>query len=382
MVQMNNLPKTLLLVLVACLPLVAAAQRPAAKVAEWQGTVDLVLGTEDDEHATFSFVTGLALLADGRLVVADWDERRVHVYTATGRHLFDIGGEGGGPGEFRKPCCMRMLGDGTLLIGDPQANRYNRYRVGPDRALSIGTLTMRGGVMIDPHGAAPTRMSANRFARLMTVMGDCRSEFAVEQIDSLGAPARAFTIVAPPGDSLALFVNRTEQPRGRRSCSFYPMPYGAKYLLAFSPAGDFARAISSRYDIEWRSADGTLRTRIARSGEQVTPFTADERQQIARRLDYVRREYKGPRRVVAPAARAPISSLLFDELNRLWVVRSTPAQAPGAADVYDASGRQVARVTWPAGYPLGASDLATSAALFVVTSDSSDVTHITRIRLR
>ena len=127
---------------------------------------------------------------------------------------------------------------------------------------------------------------------------------------------------------------------------------------------------------------GTVKTRIARSGEQPAPFTTDERQQIARQLDYVRGEYQGPRRVVAPAQRAPVTALLFDERNRLWVVRGTPRGAPGAADVYEASGRQVARVNWPAGYALGEGDLVTSSALFVVTSDSSDVTHVTRIRLR
>lgn len=248
--------------------------------------------------------------------------------------------------------------------------------------MSIGTLTMRGRVHVDPNAPAPSRLAPNRFARLMALIGDCRRDYELQEVDSLGAPARIFKLAPPPEDSLDVYVKKSVQPGGGRSCQFYPMPYGSQYLLAFSPKGDYARAIGGRYDIEWRSADGTLKTRVARSDEMPAPFTSDERQRIAQRLAHVRGAYDGPRRVVAPSLRAPITSLLFDELNRLWVVRGTPQKAPGAADVYDASGTQVARVTWPSGYPLGEGDLVTASAMFVVTSDSSDVTHITRIRFR
>lgn len=379
---MNKLTQKFLVALIACHPFVSMAQRPTAKVPEWKGIADRVLGKEEDENETFGFVTGLTLLADGRLVVADWNERKVRVFSAIGRYQFDIGREGGGPGEFRKPCCLRALADSTLLIGDPQANRYNRYRVVADRALSIGTLTMRGGVDVNPNAPAPSRLAPNRFARLMALFGDCRKDYEVQEFDSLGAPARTLKIAPPPDDSLDLYVKKSVQPRGGRSCSFYPMPFGSQYLLAFSPKGDYARAIGGRYDIEWRSADGTLKTRVARAGEMQVPFTSDERQRIAQRLGTVRAAYDGPRRVVEPTQRAPITSLLFDEMNRLWVVRGTPLKAPGAADVYEASGKQVARVTWPSGYSLGGGDLVTASAMFVVTSDSSDVTHITRIRFR
>ena len=372
----------LIALLASVTPLIAVAQRPAATVPVWTGKPDFVLGKEDDEHESFRFVSGMAVVRDGRLVVADWKEHRVRVFSPGGKYQFDIGREGGGPGEFRQPCCMRVLDDGTLLVGDPQARRFNRYRVEASRAFSIGTVVTRGGVMLNPSAPAPSRLGANRYARLLSIMGDCRSEYEVQQMDSLGTPVSSFKVAAPPADSLDLYVKRKQQRDGGRSCDSYPMIYGSQYLLAFSPAGDFARVISGRYDIEWRTADGKLRTRIARAPEPPIPFTADERQMVSLSLDLIRKEYPGPRRVVAPAGRAPISSLLFDELNRLWVVRDTPETSPGAADIYDAFGHQVARATWPAGYALRDRDLATASALFILTSDTSDVTHVTRIRFR
>jgi len=379
---MTALRHQLLALLASVTPLIAVAQRPAATVPVWTGKPDLVLGKEDDEHETFSFVSGMAVLRDGRLVVADWKDHRVRVFSPSGQYQFDIGREGGGPGEFRQPCCMRVLDDGTLLVGDPQASRFNLYRVEASRAVSIGTIVTRGAARLDPLAPALSRLAVNRFAMLSSNdAGDCRREHEVQHMDSTGKPLTNVKIATPPEDSLDIYVSRM-QFRGGRGCAYHNVAYGSRFLLALAPNGGFARAVSGRYDIEWRSADGKVRARLSKDPEPPAPLTSNERARQSQTIDDVRNAYKGPRRVVVPDGRPPIAALKFDELNRLWVVRSTPATSLRVADVYDASGRLLARATWPAELPLEGSSVVMSTALYIATTDTSDVRHITRIRFR
>ena len=69
-------------------------------------------GADEREGYLLHQVVGATRLADGRIVIANRSTLQLRYYDPEGRHLFDAGGEGEGPGEFQ------TLGDLTRLPGD------------------------------------------------------------------------------------------------------------------------------------------------------------------------------------------------------------------------------------------------------------------------
>jgi len=70
---------------------------------------------EGDEKYILSEVAGVRRLSDGRIAVLDVGSYRVRVYDSTGVHLMDLGGEGDGPSEFRRPQFLGVIAD-TLFV--------------------------------------------------------------------------------------------------------------------------------------------------------------------------------------------------------------------------------------------------------------------------
>jgi hypothetical protein len=88
-------------------------------IPEWtiSPTPHVVIGTEGDPHYEFSRVSGVALLPDGGVAVADGGSQEIRVYDASGTYLRSFGGTGDGPGEFRALGTIRTSGDSILAIG-------------------------------------------------------------------------------------------------------------------------------------------------------------------------------------------------------------------------------------------------------------------------
>lgn len=63
-------------------------------------------------------VGDVSRFADGRIAIVNGGSSELRVYSAEGRHLQSIGREGAGPGEFRFPRRVWILGDDSLLVAD------------------------------------------------------------------------------------------------------------------------------------------------------------------------------------------------------------------------------------------------------------------------
>jgi hypothetical protein len=78
---------------------------------------EVVIGSEGDPRYEFSGVSGVALLPEGGVAVADGGSQEIRVYDASGTYLRSLGGTGDGPGEFRALGTIRNRGDSILAIG-------------------------------------------------------------------------------------------------------------------------------------------------------------------------------------------------------------------------------------------------------------------------
>lgn len=76
----------------------------------------------------FNRPTNLAVAPDGDLYVTDgYGNARVHRFTSAGALRASWGSPGGGPGEFRLPHGIAILADGRVLVADRENDRIQLF---------------------------------------------------------------------------------------------------------------------------------------------------------------------------------------------------------------------------------------------------------------
>ena len=169
------------------------------------------------------------------------------------------------------------------------------------------------------------------------------------------------------------------------STLYYYQPFGPTFLVAHSPNGDWARVVTSRYDIEWFSSEGRRLRAIRQSA--TGPLLSDaERARREKTID----EFLATARVAAssipglPSRKTPVSRIAFDPEGNLWVERSVREGAMREADVFDREGRLLTQVRWPRDVDLlGRQLVATSGSYALgVARDSVGTQHVMRLRWR
>lgn len=103
-------------------------------------------------------VTAVTSSRDGRIVVVDWRDSRLRVFSTNGQPLTSFGGRGEGPGEFRQVSSVGWLAD-TLVILDRQMRRitlvlpgqrpeFKTFNwVGPGRPIEVVGAGARAAVL-------------------------------------------------------------------------------------------------------------------------------------------------------------------------------------------------------------------------------------------
>lgn len=352
-----------------------------ADVDVFTATVTLEIGeAEGDAAYLFGRVSGLALDADGRIYVADGQGNEVRVFAPDGTHLFSFGRAGGGPGEMLRPCCLAFDRAGLLWLRDAGNARYNAYRIEDGGATYVRQIRMAHS---DVNFGPPITFSADGHLIDIGHRYDPARDAATLyrlHLDSAGTVVREEAIPTPTPQELGAHI--IERTSGNRRDRFYFWPpYGANHLVAHSPDGSRATAISSSYEVSWYTPDGELAHTIRQPGVTGPPVSPEEarraEERIAAQLESVGAA-PGDARFRAPERKPPLAGLFFDRAGRLWVRRSVAQGQPNEADVYAADGTLVARVTWPARIRLDDGFVELDRALGT-TTDSLGVTRVARV---
>jgi hypothetical protein len=103
-----------------------------------------------DGPTALTEIVDLAVGADGRIYVAQWNVAEVVVFDRAGRMNARIGRSGAGPGEFRSPSRLGWSGD-TLWVADPPQSRVSFFVEG--RLTREDHLRPPPGVFLAPVGA-------------------------------------------------------------------------------------------------------------------------------------------------------------------------------------------------------------------------------------
>ncbi len=312
-----------------------------------KGVVDVAIGPLDQDAPSGPkdlTVAGLAMGPDGRLVVADEHARTVRVFTASGRSEYSIPFPSVAANS--EPCCVAFGPDHRLWAFDRGDTTYRGYRL-----TRTGAALERSIRAPDPVSGTETRVlwdSAGRLVHLSDKFDSTNGEFHVARavIDTTGAVLWTDTL---PSDSLDSTTSVDLRSANGRGLTVVAQPFGPRELRAFGLHGDRAEAIASRYDITWLDAANRIVQQV--HGEAAGPDVSwAERRQAEAQLERLAANLRVPRKAIpfgVPKHKSPVRALGFDLDGRLWVEHTVREHEAHLADVYDRSGKLVARVEWP-----------------------------------
>jgi hypothetical protein len=327
----------------------------------------LTIGAIEGEAAyQLDGVRSVRRLADGRLLVAQ--ETELRFFDGAGRHLHTAGGEGDGPGEFRRLRSVRTCGDG-LVAQDLLTPRVSRLDA--DGAFREST--------------EPPPMDRG----LVPPVAGC---FGNELVYALRKPADI-----PPGarvlrrDTTLLVHFRADGARDTlfrvpqlESFDGLTRPFGRTGLYALA---DSAIHVADTGACEIRSHDlnGRLQ-RIVRCGAGGQPVNATD-------VDTIRKRYISgvppslleqeilPRldAVPFPDTKPVLTALRADPAGRLWLrPYAQPEEGQVRWWVFDPDGAFAGVAETPAGLTVHALD---TAAVLGVWRDELDVEYVRLYRL-
>ena len=352
--------------------------------------VNLTIGGSNESRDEHSFVaiSGLAFTPNARMVVTDSRDHMVRVYDSAGALVYTVGRRGSGPGEYVNPISATIDREGLLWIRDDGNRRYNAYELGPERA------TFRRSVRYD-HAPSSNRIEPipfNEFGQIVSI-GAIRDLGTVSKparfhIARDGRVVRVDTIRTPPADSTgdrSVQVKSSTPGVSTPATLYYYQPFGPTFLVAHSLTGEWARVVTSRYDIEWFASDGR-RLRTIRRSVDGPPLSPAERKRGQKAVDDFLVDARVPASSIPgmPRRKTPVARIAFDTEGNLWVERSTQDNASREAEVYNREGRQLIALKWVREIDLlGRQSVATfGTQVLGVASDSLGTQSVVRLTWR
>jgi hypothetical protein len=105
--------------------LAALLSASAVDAQQWSAEREVRIGEE--QGVSFGSIAGVAVGADGRIVVLDGMEGKVHVFNAGGKREHTFGRHGYGPGEISTLARHVLLSRGEIVIVDGGSQRLSRF---------------------------------------------------------------------------------------------------------------------------------------------------------------------------------------------------------------------------------------------------------------
>ena len=320
-------------------------EEPVLEIGAVQGSVEYQLDG----------VTDVARAPNGTILVAERGSRQLSVFDSAGEHLRTAGGEGGGPGEFRRLSELAWLPGDTLAAWDGRQGRISLFTAGgvfvrsrtlspPDDAVTLQFL----GVLAngDAVGGGLGRFGGEDGPS----DGRYRRPLSIHRYGGGQSPGPRLTRI--PGDEM---FRTSYRSGGREGFLLFPHPFGTSTSTA---VGGERVCVSTgeRFGIRCRSPDGRLLT-VVRDSVRRRPVTDEaidrllesrladiEHQDLRRR---VRESFESVRDF--PDRMPALDRLLIGSEGDLWVRAYRPEYEEGGRrwTVFGPDGIRRARVTMP-----------------------------------
>ena len=336
-----------------------------------------------DEWETFSRVTGAAFDREGNLYLLDVDNFRVVKVGPDGGLVSEMGGEGGGPGEFGMPLAFSVTKEGEVRVFDMGHQGFSVFN--PDGSYKT-SVPMDPGTLLYPSGGLLSHPDGGVLSPGGGVAGIRRTpdggmEFPTTlpvHLYSLSEQIEVDTIFEAWNPATADGTPEL-QTTGGGGIRFQAPPMRAfdpEVRAGIFPDGRIALVDSTTYDVKVMTAGGEVQQLLHR------PFSPREVTRRDREAEMDRRKEEmdasgGPRIVMRTdqgtsssmasnqakammearlesmvfASEIPVvNGLAVDWEGRIWVGRSGPRIGEsGPIDIIDSSGSYLGTLTPDAG---------------------------------
>jgi hypothetical protein len=262
----------------------------------------------------FTRIVDVVVDSAGVIWVADGVTWKIHRFTAAGRFLGVLGGEGRGPGRFETISAMEAMPDGRVVVWDPHAERLTFFA--PNG--SFAEMIRRDAGAVEGPGEV-LRVDSAGFLHHLSLQPSTA--------DSPGPPRAVWYRLSDEGTVLDSLV-APSAPRGTPGGRTYPFghmsPFTPGTLSAMSPLGYLVVARAADYTLLRTLSDGST-LRILRAW---TPVRLQMREHLqytalARHVaDLWKADYDLDTDV--PTTKPPLWAMRIDDEGRIWVARHRP----------------------------------------------------------
>ena len=305
-----------------------------------------VLELSGDDADPLFRVSGVRLLADGRVVVANGGASQLRWYAADGALQRTAGTKGGGPGEFLALTWIALLPGDSLLTYDVRNRRYSVF--GPDasfaRSYQPPNQLLPRPVGLGAHGEVLVSLSS------IGGSGPPPNGLVADtvRLALLGPDGtmRADSLASVAGDESFIDVSPT-------AINILRLPFAQRLIVAADSAG-FWVARHGPFELARHALDGRLQriVRLTGVGRRATRSLVDaeiERSTAAIPNDAMRqRSADGLRALPAPEYLPTVSRLLTDAAGRVWSQDFVAAGDSAATwRVFEPDGRYSGAVIMP-----------------------------------
>lgn len=300
------------------------------------------IGVEEGAEAYQLFrVRSAVRTDDGRLVIANSGTNELRFFDATGHFLFSRGGEGEGPGEFKRMRSIWRLGDSLFLydIGlarmtvyatSGEFGRVFRVQPTPDGMTPLPRGVLSSGYLLVQRSPPDRELEVGRYRPRSEYL---RYGLDGEYVGRVGEFRGSEMYIGGQGDRKFAGV-----PPFRRVS--YVIPFGDRLYFGSGES----------YEIEIWGLDGNLRTLIRQPVPNPRVSTAEAEQyrdSIRERLPEMTAQFRSMySRMPPPETKPAYGRLIVDADGRLWAAEYG---AETQWTVFDAEGQMLGSLEMPAG---------------------------------
>jgi len=387
------------------LPLVLAALGigVAPLTAQQVPTIPLGARTARVEEP-YTSIAAIRELPDGRVLVVDSRDKLLQLVDLRSGSATRIGREGSGPGEYRSPNAVFPLANGEALLADPSQARFLRIDL---TGKVIETLNFPEGIGPGMRPRGTDGDGRVYFEGASLGMPGGGPDGGIQVADSLPVirwdrrTGKIDSLILVKGPQMRVSVSGSGNSR---NFGIRRQPFSSRDGWAVGPDGRIVVVRSEPYRVDTRTPSGE-RMRGAVVPLQAIPVTQGDKDAFLKGLQTQQRSMSvagdgrgGSGQSTAPSAPPPplpgadefdwparmpyfdANSVQMSPTGELWCERTrVRGDEIPVYDVFDANGRLVRRVTFPARTRLIGFGEGT---LYVARSDEDDLQYLERYRVQ